>query len=156
MATITAYYAKVKVMAKPFKIEIKGLDKLQKKIDKLPRDLTEETSGYLETICQKIQAKAISKAPKDSGDLKKSIDWVGAKLSYRIFASMHYAPYVEFGTGTSLGVPARLTEYASQFKGGNKRQQFRAATPYFFPAVFRAEAELKGEYSKLLDKVLSK
>ena len=143
-------------MAKPFKIEIKGLDKLQKKIDKLPRDLTEQTDGYIEKICQGIQNSAQNKAAKDTGALRQSIELTGANLSYQIHARAHYAPYIEFGTGTSLGIPARLTDYARQFKGGNKRQQFRAAQPFFFQFAFKAEAKLKGEYSKLLDKVLSK
>lgn len=156
MATITDYYAKVKVMASGFKLEIKGLDKLQKKIDKLPKDLVDETDGYVENICKKIQENAQNKAPNDKGALRQSIEVTGARLSYRIHARAHYAPYVEFGTGTNLGIPSRLSDYARQFKGGNKRQQFMAAQPFFFQFAFKAEEKFKAEYSKLLDKVLSK
>lgn len=160
MVIITDYYARVKVMAKAFSIEIKGLDKLQKKLDKLPKDVTDETDAYLQRSCQLIVREAAQNAPLDKGALKRSIDFTGARLSYVIFAKAKYAPYQEFGTGKGFKTfgskGGDLQSYASRFKGGGKRQVDMRAQPFFFPAVFKQEDKIKKEYSQLMDKLLNK
>lgn len=147
-------------MAKAFKIEIKGLDKLQKKIDKLPTEVRQETDGYLEKLCQRSVTEAVNRAPKNKrkggGDLKRSIDFVGGNLKYTIFANINYAPYQEFGTGNKVRIDGRVTQYASQFRGGGKRQVNMQAQPFFFVSIFKQEENIEREYSKILDKVLSK
>lgn len=45
-----------------------------------------------------MQAEAMKIVPVDSGDLKRSIGINVKPLEGRVYASMHYAPYVEFGT----------------------------------------------------------
>lgn len=65
-----------------------------------------------------------------------------------------YAAYVEFGTGTGVGVPTykyglsgrNIEPYASIFKGGNGRNSNMKFRPYLFPAFVE-------EYSKALKKI---
>jgi len=48
--------------------------------------------------------------------------------------NVEYAPFVEFGTGSGVSVPANLQEYASQFKGKTGRVRNYPARPFLFPA----------------------
>jgi len=41
-----------------------------------------------------------------------------------LISNVYYAPYIEFGTGAKVRVPAELNNYASQFRG-KKRGDFR-------------------------------
>ena len=39
------------------------------------------------------------------------------KFIYSIGTNVKYAPYIEFGTGGKVNIPAGFSSYASQFKG---------------------------------------
>jgi hypothetical protein len=51
-----------------------------------------------------------------------------------VFTDVKYAPFVEFGTGSLVEVPAEQQEYALQFKGKTGRVRNYRARPYLFPA----------------------
>jgi hypothetical protein len=67
-----------------------------------------------------------------------------------------YAAYVEFGTGTGVGIPTykyglssrNIEPYASIFKGGNGKNSNMKFRPYLFPAFVE-------QYSKALRKINS-
>lgn len=62
---------------------------------------------------------------------------------------VHYAPYVEFGTGSKVKVNADTKEYAMQFKGRGIKEVNLLARPYFFPAIRISVAHMKQKLNKL-------
>ena len=82
-------------------IEIKGIDKVLKRLEKLSN--TENIEKAMGKACAVVEAAAKQNAPKDTGALRNSIT---SKVENRnghiegvIFTPLEYAPYVEYGTG---------------------------------------------------------
>lgn len=111
--------------------------------DRLTKENRQQCDRLLRNTGMIIQRRAMKDAPVDKGFLRGSIGMkVNGQMSVSIWAggmgkgvNVKYAPYVEFGTGSGVSVPAELQEYAMQFKGAGIRQVNRKARPYFFPAV---------------------
>ena len=75
-------------------VEIKGLDKLADNI------IDEQAlSQALGRACALVERSAKEKAPKDSGELRRSITSEIRGNEGVIFTTLEYAPYVEYGTG---------------------------------------------------------
>ena len=64
----------------------------------------------------------------------------------------HYAPYIEFGTGGLVDVPAGLEDYAIQFKGAGIKQVNLTPRPYLFPAFKKATVEMLDNIKKKLNR----
>lgn len=75
-------------------IELKGLDKLAD-------DIIDEQalSQALGRACALVERAAKEKAPKDSGELRRSITSEIRGNEGVVFTTLEYAPYVEYGTG---------------------------------------------------------
>lgn len=78
-------------------IEFKGLDELTKKLD----GMTDPTlvNAALGRACALVERSAKIKAPKDSGELRRSITSKVEDGEGIVFTPLEYAPYVEYGTG---------------------------------------------------------
>ena len=78
-------------------IEFKGLDKLTKKLD----GITDPTSinAALGKACALVERSAKIKAPKDTGELRRSITSKVEDGEGIVFTPLEYAQYIEFGTG---------------------------------------------------------
>jgi HK97 gp10 family phage protein len=75
-------------------VEIKGLDKLADNI------IDEQAlSQALGKACALVERAAKEKAPKDTGELRRSITSEIRDNEGVIFTTLEYAPYVEYGTG---------------------------------------------------------
>lgn len=82
-------------------IKIEGLDNVLDSIEELA-----DTSGYskaLEKCCMLVERSAKQKAPKGTGELRRSItskvDESAEDIVGVVYTPLEYAPYVEFGTG---------------------------------------------------------
>jgi hypothetical protein len=75
-------------------------------------------------------------APVDKAGLKSSIRPFNKGKTGEVIVGVKYGPYIDFGTGTKVKVPAELTDYAMQFKGKGIRQVNLSARPYLYPAFF--------------------
>ncbi len=76
---------------------IKGLKEFIVKLDGIQDRLN--TDQPLHEACLLVEAKAKEKCPVGNGDLRNSItSQVIDNIGY-VGSSLHYAPYVEFGTG---------------------------------------------------------
>ena len=82
-------------------IEIEGIDKVLKRLEKLSN--TENIEKAMGKACAVVEAAAKQNAPKDTGALRNSIT---SKVENRnghiegvIFTPLEYAPCVEYGTG---------------------------------------------------------
>lgn len=78
-------------------IKLEGLDELLKKLDKVAG--AKQTQQSLQKACALVERSAKEKAPKDNGDLRRSIASKVENGVGVVFTPLEYAPYVEYGTG---------------------------------------------------------
>lgn len=130
-------------MADKISFRMDGLKLLQTKLKQLPEAIQNEVKQDIEDAADTIVMKASQRAPVDLGVLKQSIaNEPRAKgLSYIVYVGAEYGPYVEFGIGSGVNVPAALTTFAAQWKGKNPGGNM-PARPFFFPAYFEEREKL--------------
>ena len=82
-------------------VEVKGLDQVFKKLDKAVGE--EKVINNMEKACAVVERAAKENAPKDTGELRRSIssrvDNIDGDIVGIVFSPLEYAPYVEYGTG---------------------------------------------------------
>lgn len=78
-------------------IKFEGLDGILKKLDKISSSANIE--GALGTCCALVERSAKQLAPKDNGELRRSITSKVEGTQGIVFTPLEYAPYVEYGTG---------------------------------------------------------
>lgn len=105
----------------------------------------------LRKSADRIEAGYKAGVPVDTGALKASINTQESEkgLVQMIGSNLEYAPYVEFGTGGLVEVPAGLEEYALQFKGSGIKEVNLPARPALYPTA-------RVEFVKLVDKLRKK
>jgi hypothetical protein len=94
----------------------------------------EETEDFLNEAIQNTETEAVSAAPVDKGFLRNSsyseVEGLEGLVGFRV----NYSPYVEFGTGGLVDVPAGLEDYASKFEGNGVKQINIRPQPFLYPA----------------------
>lgn len=78
-------------------IKFEGSEELVKLFEKL--ESQEQLEGALGKACALVEKSAKEKAPKDTGELRRSITSKVENNEGIIFTPLLYAPYVEYGTG---------------------------------------------------------
>lgn len=78
-------------------IKFEGLDEVLNSLDNLI-DMANYSNG-LEKACMIVERAAKQKAPKGTGDLRRSITSKVENLEGVVYTPLEYAPYVEYGTG---------------------------------------------------------
>ena len=82
-------------------ITIEGIDSLIKKLDNMLD--SQQMIENMGKACGLVERSAKQKAPKDNGELRRSItskvEQDGNDVEGIVFTPLEYAPYVEFGTG---------------------------------------------------------
>ena len=80
---------------------IEGLVEIVETLNKLEN--TESIVSGIELGCAAVERDAKKKAPKNTGELKRSItskvENEGRQVVGEVFTPLEYAPYVEYGTG---------------------------------------------------------
>jgi HK97 gp10 family phage protein len=115
-------------------LEVKGLDTLIKKMDKLAKDVQKdvqaELNDWADTTAQNAKM-LVSANSSDEGMLLRSINPNYGNGSASVTASAKYAAYIEFGTRKFAAayvssLPADWQAYAATFKGstGGTFEQF--------------------------------
>jgi HK97 gp10 family phage protein len=81
-----------------------------------------------------IERDAKDNAPVKTGRLASSIRTNYSKSNFSVenWTNVEYAPFVEFGTGTKVSIPAGYQEFAAQFMRGPGVN--RVAKPFIIPA----------------------
>jgi HK97 gp10 family phage protein len=106
-------------------VEVKGIDALIRKMDKLAanvqKDVQAELNDWADTTAQNAKS-LVSANSSDEGALLRSISPRYAEGSASVVASAKYAAYIEFGTRKYAAayvstLPADWQAYASTFKG---------------------------------------
>jgi HK97 gp10 family phage protein len=125
-------------MADQISFKIEGLDALIKRLGKLSPKIAKEVAMEVNASALAIQSKAKRDVKVDNSTLRSSIQLkevnLGTKIVYTVGSALKYAPYVEFGTGGEVNVPAGYESFAIQFKGKGIRKINLRARPYLIPA----------------------
>ena len=85
-------------------MEIQGLNKLIKSLDKSNSNYGKEAKKVLNTVGMRLKAKVTLKTPVDTGVLRKS--WRNKSVSENegiLSNNVHYAPHIEYGHRTRGG-----------------------------------------------------
>lgn len=77
-------------------IEIQGLNRILQSLDIAD---PQKLNAALGRACALVERSAKEKAPKDTGELRRSITSKVENGEGIIFTPLEYAPYVEYGTG---------------------------------------------------------
>ena len=132
-------------MADQISFRIEGLDALIKRLGKLSPQIAKEVAMEVNASALAIQSKARRAVVVDNGMLRNSIQLKeinkGDKIIYTVGSRLRYAPYVEFGTGGLVSVPAGYEDFAMQFKGTKGYKINLRPRPYLIPA-FESEVPI--------------
>lgn len=90
-------------------------------------------------------------APKLTGKLRNSGIVEETETTSAITYNADYAPYLEFGTGGNVQIPAGFEELAIQFKGKGKRKINIKAKPYLIPAFLKESINFKEQCQKIVN-----
>lgn len=78
-------------------IQFEGLEEVLNSLDNLT-DMVNYSKG-LEKACMMVERTAKQKAPKGTGELRRSITSKVNGLEGVVYTPLEYAPYIEYGTG---------------------------------------------------------
>lgn len=124
-------------------------DSLEEIIESLPDALR----TCMANACAKVANEAKSKAPRDTGHLKRSIEFdVSADGTEGVvFSNAEYAPYVEFGTGrySSKG-NGRKTPWRYEGSHGWVTTHGNAPQPYLEPAFNATRSDIIDSFKEVL------
>lgn len=149
-------------MANDVSFKIEGLDALIKRLGKLPIEIEKEVAEEVNASALAIQSKAkksVAANSTDNGTLLGSIQLVSVlkdkRILYTVGSRLKYAPYVEFGTGGTVNVPAGYEDFAIQFKGKGIRKVNLRPRPYLIPAFESEMPILRKNIQKVIKNVKS-
>jgi len=135
-------------------LEIKGIDAIIKKLKTYGEHAENIVEIHTKATALEIAADAKRLAPVDTGKLRQSIGTQKVeKLTYRIFAGVKYAPYMEFGTGGLVEVPKELKALAIKFKGKGVKKIDLKPQPFLYPALVLNRQYYKETLLKELKKI---
>lgn len=114
-----------------FKMTLTGLNETLTKINNYSKEAQQVVEDELQAGAVAIASAAKRAAPVDEGGaLRNSIGTsADGRFQHEAFASVFYAPYIEFGTGPKVKIPSGYEQFAAQFKGpanrGNMKDFFK-------------------------------
>jgi HK97 gp10 family phage protein len=117
-----------------------------------------ESRLQIERSAINIEREAKNLCPVDDQILRPSIAKKvtatdsGRVLEAEVGTVVEYAPFVEFGTGSGVSVPAEQQEFAMQFKGKTGRVRNYPARPFLFPAWERERPKFINAMEAILAK----
>jgi phage gpG-like protein len=139
-----------------FKLE--GMKEAVRNIKEWEVEKIRESRLQIERSAINIEREAKNLCPVDVEILRSSIAKKvtatdsGRVLEAEVGTVVEYAPFVEFGTGSGVSVPAEQQEFAMQFKGKTGRVRNYPARPFLFPAW---EKE-RPQFIKRMEAILAK
>lgn len=123
-------------------IELEGLDEVLNSLGKLAD--TTNLEGALGKACAKVEASAKKKAPKDSGELRRSITSKVENNEGVVYTPLFYAPYVEYGTGlfAESGGRTDVPWNYQDDKGNWHSTSGMKPQPFMRPALYENKEEI--------------
>jgi HK97 gp10 family phage protein len=137
------------------RLDTRSVQQTIKKLQKYGRAVQSDIGKLVETTAVKIELAAKKRVRVKDNNLRPSIHRTIKKksLSATVGTNVHYAPYVEFGTGNLVSVPEGLGTYAMQFKGKGIKQINLRARPFLFNSANENRKAYKNGVKKILKKV---
>lgn len=106
----------------PTTITLTGWKEFEAKAKNMPKVLMDELDGECEDAARVWAGLAKRDAPKDQGFLAGLISSQKIKQGeYETVSAAEYSAWQEWGTKSRVQVPAEISGYASQFRGGGSR-----------------------------------
>lgn len=102
----------------------------------LEKKFIEDFESEIDRTITDIEAEASARVPVDTGFLRSKINGEVKGLEGVVRVNATYAPFVEFGTGGLVDVPAGLEDYAIKWKGAGVKQINLTPRPYLYPVFF--------------------
>ena len=124
-------------------IKIEGLKGVLGRLDKISSPQNLEYA--LGQCCALVERSAKQKAPKDNGELRRSITSKVEDAKGIVFTPLEYAPYVEYGTGLFAEAGGRMdVPWVYQDDEGNWHSTSgQKPQPYMRPALEENREEIK-------------
>lgn len=86
-------------------MRIRGLEQLLTKLETLGGNIEDTMRKSIDDCTTFVKDEARLRCPVDTGDLRQSIlsetSVNGGKITGTVYTNMEYAPYIEFGTGST-------------------------------------------------------
>ena len=130
-------------------------DKFRAWVRQQTADTKRECKRIVEDNIQKFHADVFTGArfsgPYTQGGIRLSthMTWSGDRLGGMVYVDKRYAPYVEFGTGRYVSVPAGYEAFARQFKGRGIRNNNMRPQPFFVHNYEKAKKNFIKDLNKL-------
>ena len=150
-------------------IEILNVDRLMTKLDKIANVKVVEAMNKAVTL---VQGQAKNLCVVDTGALRSSIHTQvksgKSEVIGRVYTSMNYAPYIEFGTGNKgRGTYPYKTKVNLHYKGepwvytpdGGEtfyRTEGQVAKPFMYPALKMNEKTIKAMFKNGMKESINK
>ena len=128
-------------------IQIEGLEAVIERIENVVNE--EKLTQTLKKACALVERSAKQKAPKDTGELRRSITSEvrqdGTDLIGVIFTPLEYAPYVEYGTGlfAEEGGRQEVPWHYKDEEGNWHSTNGQPPQPYMRPALNENREKIK-------------
>jgi HK97 gp10 family phage protein len=122
------------------RVKIEGMKEAIRNIQDWEVEKIRQSRLQVERSAINVERDAKNGCPVDTNVLRSSIAKTvtvsdrGRVLEAEVGTSVEYAPFVEFGTGSGVSIPAGQEEFAMQFKGKTGRKRSMRARPFLFPA----------------------
>ena len=118
--------------------KVEGIKKLSARLAAMGGNVSDTARGAVLDSCHMIEASAKALCPVDTGNLRASLHTAvtveGGAVVGSVGTAVHYAPYVEFGTGAAgAGSPSppkspKISGYRHDWRGNQ-------AQPFLYPAL---------------------
>jgi hypothetical protein len=103
------------------KIKVTGLDNAVKALQGASSERKRRVADEIRRSALRIQGDARRNAPVNMGRLRSDVqiafDVSADNIDAKVYNTVEYAPFVEFGTKSHVDVPEELSVYAQQFRG---------------------------------------
>lgn len=99
-------------------IKLTGFKEFGAKLKQLPGKMQVNVDAYVFDAAKQWEQLAKNTAPVNLGRLRSQISGFSTgNMTAEVVSPVLYSPYVEWGTGSKVSVPADLVSYALRFKG---------------------------------------
>jgi len=135
-----------------FVVNLSGLKDIQDALKDIDGKLRQDVGDEINASALNIQNSAKRLAPVDLSFLRNNIALVPiGDLTFAVEAKAKYSPYIEFGTGGEVSVPAGYEDLAMMFKGRGIRKINIRPQPFLIPSYETEKPKLIDRLKKLLD-----
>jgi HK97 gp10 family phage protein len=135
-----------------FGLSLSGIKEIENALNKLDKNLKQDLADEINASSLTILSSAKRLAPVDLGFLRNNIVINPiTDLTYEVEAKAKYAPYIEFGTGGEVRVPAGYEDLAILFKGRGVKNVNIRPQPFLIPSYETEKPKLIQRVKKLLN-----